>query len=153
MFPTGRQLRGGSCGSVPRRTSTARVPWQCSRRASTARELRLAVPPAGPQPRASRTSTASQKICQIESQKICQEYCRNSTRKNVRRYARKNCRRYARNNVRKTQNTYQNRCRNMLVHFSDECQNRCQYICPTHARTHIMTFGTLVKRNAEQIGQ
>ena len=60
MFPAGPRPPA-SASSVPRRTPTARVAWQCSRRTSTARvawqrsppdlnrELRPAVFPAGPQ--------------------------------------------------------------------------------------------------------
>ena len=58
--------------------------------------------PAGPQPRApagsvpGQTSTASQKICQIERQNV-----RRYARKNVRRYTGKNVRRYTGKNVRR----------------------------------------------------
>ena len=96
-------------GSVPRRTSTPRSGWQCSP-PDLNRELRSAVIPAEPQLRASAgsvprwTSTASQKICQIECQKECQKirkHVRRDARKHVRRYAGKNVRRYARKSARR----------------------------------------------------
>ena len=84
------------------------------------RKCRMAVSPAGPQPRASagsvprRTSTASQKIRQIQRQKECQKICQRECQKirkrechkecqkeSVRRYARKNVSKYARKNIRK----------------------------------------------------
>ena len=54
VFPAGPQLRG-SRGSVPRRTSTARVTWQCAPPDLNC-EGRVAVCPAGPQLRGSRGS-------------------------------------------------------------------------------------------------
>ena len=72
-----------------RRTSTASAGWQCSP-PDLNRELRLAVFPAELQPRASagssvprRTSTAGQKICQIERQKECQKICQKEVRNNA----------------------------------------------------------------------
>ena len=51
LLQTSSASAGWQC---PRRTSTARVAWQCSPPPDLNRELRLAVFPAGPQPRVKR---------------------------------------------------------------------------------------------------
>ena len=83
----------------PTRQVRADRSWQCSL-LDLNRQLWMAVSPAGPQPPAPdssvprQSSTASQKICQIECQNECQKECqkicqKKHVRKNVKRCAKK----------------------------------------------------------------